>query len=72
MISVSAQAAIIDSALAIARAHYHSSGDPTPSEEDLAITRRPKEAGRLLGIELVDHVVVAESSYTSFRERKLL
>ena len=52
--------------------HNHPSGDPTPSEEDLAITRRLHEAGRLLGIELVDHVVVARDAYASFRERRLL
>jgi len=64
--------AIALSAASLVLAHNHPSGDPTPSEEDLAITRRLHEAGRLLGIELVDHVVVARDSYTSFRERKLL
>jgi DNA repair protein RadC len=64
--------AIVLSAASRVLAHNHPSGDTTPSEEDLAITRRLTEAGRLLGIELVDHVVVAESGYTSFRERKLL
>lgn len=64
--------AIIHSASAIALAHNHPSGDVTPSEEDLAITRRLKEAGQLLGIDLVDHVIVAESGFTSMRERKLL
>jgi DNA repair protein RadC len=53
-------------------AHNHPSGDPTPSEEDLAITRRLLEAGRILGIDLLDHVVVARESYASFKERRLL
>jgi len=64
--------AIAVSAAGLILAHNHPSGDPTPSEEDLAITRRIQEAGRLLGIELLDHVVVARDSYTSFKERRLL
>lgn len=64
--------AISLSAASIVLAHNHPSGDPTPSEEDLAITRRLHEAGRMLGIELVDHVVVARDSFVSMRERKLL
>lgn len=64
--------AIVLCAAALVLAHNHPSGDTTPSEEDLAITRRLKEAGKLLGIELVDHVIVGESGYTSMRERKLL
>lgn len=53
--------------------HNHPSGDPTPSEEDLAITRRLQEAGRLLGIELLDHVVTgAPAVWVSFKERRLL
>jgi len=64
--------AIVLCAAALVLAHNHPSGDTAPSEEDLAITRRLKEAGRLLGIELVDHVIVAESGYTSLREKKLL
>ena len=64
--------AIVHSASAIALAHNHPSGDPEPSNEDIAITRRMLEAGRLLGIELLDHVVVARKSFTSLKERKLL
>ena len=64
--------AIVHSASAIALAHNHPSGDVTPSEEDLAITRRLKEAGRLLGIDLLDHVIVGDRSFTSLKERKLL
>ena len=64
--------AVAMSAASIILAHNHPSGDPTPSEEDLAITRRLVEAGRLLGIELLDHVVVARDAYASFKERRLL
>lgn len=64
--------AVALSAASVILAHNHPSGDPTPSEEDLAITRRLVESGRLLGIELLDHVVVARDAYASFKERRLL
>jgi DNA repair protein RadC len=64
--------AIAVCAASLVLAHNHPSGDPTPSEEDLAITRRLMEAGRLIGIELLDHVVVCRDSYASFKERRLL
>lgn len=64
--------ALAVSAASLILAHNHPSGDPSPSEEDLAITRRITEAGRLLGVELLDHVVVAKDAYTSFKERRLL
>jgi len=64
--------AIAVSAASLILAHNHPSGDPTPSEEDLAITRRLVEAGRILGIDILDHVVVAKDAYASFKERKLL
>jgi DNA repair protein RadC len=50
-------------------AHNHPSGDPEPSPEDVAVTRRLREAGELLGIELVDHVVVAGRGYVSLKAR---
>jgi DNA repair protein RadC len=64
--------AVAVSAASLILAHNHPSGDPTPSEEDLAITRRLMEAGRLLGIDVLDHVIVARDSYASFKERRLL
>ena len=48
--------------------HNHPSGDPTPSPEDLALTRRLREVGELIGIPLVDHVVVAERGCRSLAE----
>jgi len=66
------QPAIAVSAASLILAHNHPSGDPTPSEEDLAITRRLVEAGRILGIDILDHVVVCRDAYASFKERKLL
>jgi DNA repair protein RadC len=50
-------------------AHNHPSGDPEPSPEDLAITRRLADAGSLLGIELLDHVVVAARGFVSMKAR---
>ena len=52
--------------------HNHPSGDPSPSTEDEDLTRRLVEAGKLLGIELLDHVVVAADGYVSLRDRGLL
>jgi DNA repair protein RadC len=51
--------------------HNHPSGDPTPSEADRQITRRLKEAGELIGIRMMDHVIVADT-YFSFREAGML
>jgi DNA repair protein RadC len=48
--------------------HNHPSGDPTPSPEDLALTRRLVEAGELMGIEVLDHVVLSATRYSSVRE----
>jgi len=52
-------------------AHNHPSGDPTPSPEDVAFTRRLREAGTLLGIDVVDHLVVGAGEVVSLRERRL-
>jgi DNA repair protein RadC len=56
------------SAAAIVLVHNHPSGDPTPSDDDMDITKRLVEAGKLLGIHVLDHVVVARASYVSMRE----
>jgi DNA repair protein RadC len=55
-------------AAAIVAFHNHPSGDPTPSPEDMALTHRLAAAGRLLGIDLVDHVVLGDARYFSFKE----
>ncbi len=55
-------------AAAVIIAHNHPSGDPTPSEEDRSLTRRLLEAGKLLGVPLVDHLVVAGDRYRSVNE----
>lgn len=61
--------ALLHRAAALVVAHNHPSGDPEPSSEDRAATRRLHRAGRLLGIELLDHVVIARTGFVSFLER---
>jgi len=53
-------------------AHNHPSGDPTPSPEDIATTKRLVEAGKILGITVVDHIVVTNNSYSSHKEMGLI
>lgn len=52
--------------------HNHPSGNPEPSEDDIIINKRLVEAGKILGIEVVDHVIVTKNSYFSFKEKRLL
>jgi len=59
--------AILKNAAAIILAHNHPSGDPSPSSEDIQLTKRIKEAGELLGIELLDHVILGHLGSHSFR-----
>ncbi|HET90204.1 MAG TPA: JAB domain-containing protein [Chloroflexi bacterium] len=56
---------------AIIVAHNHPSGDPTPSPEDVQVTRQLVEAGELLGIEMLDHLVIGQQRFVSLRERGL-
>jgi len=53
-------------------AHNHPSGDPTPSEEDVAITRRLVEAGRMIGIEVLDHIILTERGAVSLKDRGVI
>jgi DNA repair protein RadC len=66
------RSAVLVSAAAIICAHNHPSDDPEPSEEDLAITQRLAKVGELLGIELLDHIVIARRGVVSLRERRAL
>ena len=59
-------------AVSLILVHNHPSGDPEPSEEDRLLTRRMEEAGKLIGIRLLDHIIIGDASYVSFRERGLL
>ena len=59
-------------AVAIVIMHNHPSGDPSPSEEDILSTSRIKKAGILIGIELLDHIIIGNNCYISFREEGIL
>jgi DNA repair protein RadC len=59
-------------ATAIVVFHTHPSGDPTPSADDVDLTRRLRAAGRLMGIDVVDHLVLGDMTYASFQELRLL
>ena len=61
--------AVREASAAVVCAHNHPSGDPEPSAEDIEVTRRLLEVGRLLGIPLLDHVVLGDGRYVSLRER---
>ena len=52
--------------------HNHPSGDPTPSKEDIHLTKRVKEAGELLGIILSDHIIIGDNCYISLHERGMM
>jgi DNA repair protein RadC len=64
--------ACISNVAAIICVHQHPSGDPTPSSEDISITRRLKGAGEIMGIKVLDHIIVGDNEYVSFVERGLL
>ena len=53
-------------------AHNHPSGDPEPSEDDLEINRRLVEAGKILGIEVIDHIIVTVNGFLSFKDKGLI
>ena len=59
-------------AVQVILAHNHPSGDLEPSEEDLKVNKRLVEAGRILGIEVLDHIIVSKTAFTSFKEKRLL
>ena len=64
--------AILDNAAALICLHNHPSGNPEPSREDIRITRQLVEAGKLVGIPVHDHVIIAGTGYTSLAERGLM
>lgn len=65
-------AAIMNNAKSIIAFHNHPSGDPTPSQDDILITRRLKKAGDILSIKLLDHLITGEESYISLKEKGLI
>jgi DNA repair protein RadC len=65
-------AAMMNNAKSIIAFHNHPSGDPVPSLDDMFLTRRLKEAGQIMCIELLDHIITGEGRYVSFKERGLM
>ncbi|MEM5831547.1 MAG: DNA repair protein RadC [Candidatus Aenigmatarchaeota archaeon] len=64
--------AIRQRANSIILVHNHPSGDPTPSKDDIKITKKLKEAGKILGIEVLDHIIITRNSYLSFKNKNLI
>lgn len=61
--------AIKRSSASVILVHNHPSGDPTPSREDIEVTLRLSEAGRIIGIEVIDHVIIGNGTYVSLKEK---
>ncbi len=64
--------AVGDRSAQIIVCHNHPSGERVPSNKDIGITKRLVRAGTLLGIELIDHLVITVTGYTSFKEKRLI
>ncbi|HOF45142.1 MAG TPA: DNA repair protein RadC [bacterium] len=64
--------AIKNKAVSVVFAHNHPSGDPEPSEDDLVLTKRLVESGKILGIEVADHIIVAKDDFFSFKNKGLI
>jgi DNA repair protein RadC len=62
------RAAILANAASIVLVHNHPSGDPQPSPDDVALTQRMRAAGLVLGIDVLDHLVIGDGCYFSFKE----
>ena len=62
------KSAILANAASIILVHNHPSGDPTPSREDIEITKRLQRAGHLLGIKVLDHIVIGREKYVSMKD----
>lgn len=64
--------AIKNKAASVIFVHNHPSGDPEPSEDDLVITKRLVAVGKIIGIEVVDHIIITKTGFVSFKEQGLL
>ena len=65
------KAAVRRNAAALIVVHNHPSGDPTPSPDDVAVTRAIVQAGKLLDIDVLDHLVIGSGKFVSLKERGL-
>src|SRR5690625_4096005 len=61
--------AVKRSAASIICFHNHPSGDPTPSQEDIHVTRRLADSGKMMGIEVLDHIIIGDRKFTSLKEK---
>ena len=64
--------ALQKNAVSIILLHNHPSGDPTPSKEDILLTRKVRDAGNLIGIDLLDHIILGDNTYISLSEKGFL
>ena len=64
--------AVVYNAAALIVAHNHPSGDAEPSDEDIKVTTQLKDAGKILGIPLLDHIVIGANAYVSLKNRRLV
>jgi DNA repair protein RadC len=66
------KAAIENCSASVILMHNHPSGNPEPSNEDISITKKLVEAGKMLDIPVFDHIILAGNNYTSFVEKRLI
>ena len=64
--------AVVESAASLILFHNHPSGDPSPSPHDISLTKRLKEAGEMMGIEVLDHLIIGHNRYVSLKEKGLI
>ncbi|MEN8648626.1 JAB domain-containing protein [Bacillus toyonensis] len=61
--------ALLNNSFSVMFFHNHPSGDPTPSPQDIEVTKRLKECGLILGVEVLDHIIIGKHRFVSLRER---
>ena len=66
------QRAILSNSASVILVHNHPSGDPAPSQEDIELTRRLVEAGKVMDIAVLDHIVIGDGGYASLKEKGLI
>ena len=66
------KAALLNNAASIILAHNHPSGDPEPSREDIEVTHRLVNAGNILGIKVLDHIIIGDGRYISLKEQGMM
>jgi DNA repair protein RadC len=62
------KSALLESAASVILTHNHPSGDPTPSREDINVTRKLVDGGKILGIDVLDHVIIGEGKFVSLKD----